>query len=692
MALGLEIPLLSLAFLVFAALLALYLKTRPPPPITPACDMANQSLVLPDGTRRSPYAASGLMERLDDEVRTTYDALQRSIVRFGNAPFLGTRKDDRSPFVFQTYSQVGERVADFASGLLQLGVRTGQKTFVGVYSQNRPEWVITEHAVTRQNMVLVPLYDTLGPDAVDFICNQAGVCAVVCDANKLPLLAKTLHNCKSVKLVVKMENVTGDDEKLFRGVAGVKLESFAEVERLGRSNRAPSQPPKPEDVCTVCYTSGTTGDPKGAMLTHRNMISDLAGVVVAVERSNLPRPFLTSRDVHLSYLPLAHMFERLVQLWVYSHGASIGFFRGDVKQLLSDVAELRPTIFPSVPRLLNRIYDKVLAKVEAKGGLAKKLFHMGLAAKQEEIKRRIIRRNSIWDLLVFRKIQAQLGGRVRAIVTGSAPIGDKTLTFLRAAFGVPVFEGYGQTECTAAATLTLPGDSSSGQVGPPLVCGEVKLFDVPDMNYFSRNNEGEVCFRGPHVMLGYLNNPEKTREAIDGDGWLHSGDIGRWLPNGTLKIIDRKKAIFKLSQGEYIAPEKIEQIYLRTPPLLNCFVYGSSLEAALVAVVVPDPETFTEWAAKEVPAAKGDYAALCKNPAVVQRVHANMEVTGLANGLRPFEQVKKIKLVTTAFSVENGLLTPTFKAKRPQLFDFFKRDIEELYAAIHADEAKQRHD
>ncbi|KAF7483062.1 Hypothetical predicted protein [Marmota monax] len=334
------------------------------------------------------------------------------------------------------------------------------------------------------------------------------------------------------------------------------------------------------------------------MLTHGNVVADFSGFLKVTEKVIFPRQddvlisFLplahmferviqsqwapTCADVHFSYLPLAHMFERMVQSVVYCHGGRVGFFQGDIRLLSDDMKALRPTIFPVVPRLLNRMYDKIFSQADTP--LKRWLLEFAARRKQAEVRSGIIRNNSIWDELFFNKIQASLGGRVRMIVTGAAPASPTVLGFLRAALGCQVYEGYGQTECTAGCTFTTPGDWTSGHVGAPLPCNHIKLVDVEELNYWTYKGEGEICVRGPNVFKGYLKDQDRTKEALDSDGWLHTGDIGKWLPEGTLKIIDRKKHIFKLAQGEYVAPEKIENIYIRSEPVAQIYVHGDSLK------------------------------------------------------------------------------------------------------------------
>ncbi|MBN3319720.1 ACSL1 ligase, partial [Atractosteus spatula] len=410
------------------------------------------------------------------------------------------------------------------------------------------------------------------------------------------------------------------------------------------------------------------------MLTHENIVSNCSAFTKVTEMTCC----LNTTDIHVSYLPLAHMFERVVQAVILCHGARIGFFQGDIRLLMDDLKTLRPTVFPVVPRLLNRMFDRIFG--QANTPVKRWLLEFASKRKEAELRSGIVRNDSMWDKLIFSKVQASLGGRVRLMVTGAAPVSPVVLSFLRTALGCQFYEGYGQTECTAGITLSMPGDWTAGHVGAPLPCNVVKLVDVPEMNYFAVNGEGEVCAKGPNVFKGYLKDPEKTAEALDQDGWVHTGDIGKWLPNGTLKIIDRKKHIFKLAQGEYIAPEKVENIYNRSEPVAQVFVHGDSLQACLVAIVVPDPDVLPSWARKR--GVEGSYVDLCKSKEVKSAILEDMLKRGKEAGLKSFEQVRDIALHPEMFSVQNGLLTPTLKAKRMDLRSHFREQIEEMYAKI----------
>ncbi|XP_070264276.1 long-chain-fatty-acid--CoA ligase 1 isoform X3 [Myotis yumanensis] len=692
-----------MGFGAFAALTTFWYATRPRA-LKPPCDLAMQSVEVAgsDGARRSTLLDSDEpIAYFYDDVRTVYEGFQRGIQVSNNGPCLGSRKPDQ-PYEWLSYKQVEEMSECVGSALIQKGFKAAPDQYIGIFAQNRPEWVIIEQGCFAFSMVVVPLYDTLGTEAITYIVNKAELSLVFVDKpEKANLLLEGVENklTPGLKVVVLMDSY--GSELVERGKkCGVEITSMKAMEDLGRANRKKPKPPAPEDLAVICFTSGTTGNPKGAMITHRNIVSDASGFVKVTENIVNPTPDdtlisflplahmfervvekvlgLNASDTHISFLPLAHMYEQLMQCVMLCHGAKIGFFQGDIRLLMDDLKVLQPTIFPVVPRLLNRMFDRIFG--QANTTLKRWLLDFASKRKEAELRSCIIRNNSLWDKLIFRKIQSNLGGKVRLMITGAAPVSATVLTFLRAALGCQFYEGYGQTECTAGCSLTIPGDWTAGHVGAPMPCNLIKLVDVEEMNYLAAKGEGEVCVKGPNVFQGYLKDPAKTAEALDKDGWLHTGDIGKWLPNGALKIIDRKKHIFKLAQGEYIAPEKIENIYLRSEPVAQVFVHGESLQAFLVAIVVPDVETLGRWAGKRGLA--GSFEELCRSKEVKKAILEDLVRLGKESGLKPFEQVKGLALHPELFSIENGLLTPTMKAKRPELRNYFRSQIDELYSTI----------
>ncbi|KAM4677186.1 long-chain-fatty-acid--CoA ligase 6 isoform 2-T2 [Discoglossus pictus] len=661
----------------FAAVIAYWFASRPKA-VKPPCNLLMQSeeLESSDGARHSVLGdGPKLLTCYYDDARTMYEVFQRGLHISENGPCLGSRKPNQ-PYEWLSYKEVSDRAECLGSGLIQQGCKPTTDQFIGVFAQNRPEWIISELACYTYSMVVVPLYDTLGQGAIRYIINTADISTVICDKpEKARLLLEHVEKGETpgLKSVVLMDPI--DPQLVERGRScAVRIQTMQELEDCGRKNRRAPVPPTPEDLSIVCFTSGTTGYPKGAMLTHGNVVADFSGFLKVTEKVIFPK----QDDVLISFLPLAHMFERVIQSVVYCHGGRIGFFQGDIRLLSDDMKTLRPTIFPVVPRLLNRMYDKIFSQADTP--IKRWILEFASKRKEAEVRRGVIRNNSLWDRLLFNKVQASLGGRVRMIVTGAAPASPTVLGFLRAALGCQVYEGYGQTECTAGCTFTTPGDWTSGHVGAPLPCNFIKLVDVEEMNYFASKGEGEICVKGPNVFKGYLKDKVKTAEALDNDGWLYTGDVGKWLQNGTLKIIDRKKHIFKLAQGEYIAPEKIENIYIRSEPVSQIYVHGDSLQAFLVGIVVPDAEVMPTWAKKKC--FEGSFAELCNKLEVKKAIMEDMVRLGKESGLHSFEQVKAIHIHTEMFSVQNGLLTPTLKAKRPELRDFFKQQIEELYSSV----------
>lgn len=416
---------------------------------------------------------------------------------------------------------------------------------------------------------------------------------------------------------------------------------------------------------------------KGVVLTHANLIANVAGSSFSVK--------FFSSDVYISYLPLAHIYERANQILTVYFGVAVGFYQGDNMKLLDDLAALRPTVFSSVPRLYNRIYAGIINAVKTSGGLKERLFNAAYNAKKQALLNGKSA-SPIWDRLVFNKIKDRLGGRVRFMTSGASPLSPEVMEFLKVCFGGRVTEGYGMTETSCVISGMDEGDNLTGHVGSPNPACEVKLVDVPEMNYTSADQphpRGEICVRGPIIFTGYYKDEIQTKEVIDEDGWLHTGDIGLWLPGGRLKIIDRKKNIFKLAQGEYIAPEKIENVYAKCKFVGQCFIYGDSFNSSLVAVVSVDPDVLKSWAASEG-IKGGDLRELCNNPRVKAAVLSDMDTVGREAQLRGFEFAKAVTLVLEPFTLENGLLTPTFKIKRPQAKEYFAEAITNMYKELGA--------
>ncbi|CAA2958869.1 long chain acyl- synthetase 6, peroxisomal-like [Olea europaea subsp. europaea] len=616
------------------------------------------------------------------EIVTLHDIFVHAVETFQDYKYLGTRiriDGTIGEYKWMTYGEAGTARSALGSGLRHYGLQPG--ACIGIYFINRPEWLIVDHACSAYSFTSVPLYDTLGPDAVKYIVNHADVQAIFCVTSTLNTLLSFLSEIPSVRVIVVLGGI---DEHLpsLPSMSGVKLISYSKLLGQGQSSIYPFCPPKPEDVATICYTSGTTGTPKGVVLSHGNLIASVAGMTLSIK--------FHPSDIYISYLPLAHIYERANQILSVYYGVAIGFYQGDSMKLMDDLAALRPTIFSSVPRLYNRIYAGITNAVKTSGVLKDRLFNAAYNSKKQAVMSGR-KPSPMWDTLVFNKIKDKLGGRVRLMTSGASPLSPDVMEFLRVCFGCPILEGYGMTETSCVISSMDESDTLTGHVGSPNPACEIKLVDVPEMNYTSEDlphPRGEICVRGPIIFQGYYKDEVQTREVIDDEGWLHTGDIGLWLPAGRLKIIDRKKNIFKLAQGEYIAPEKIENVYAKCKFVAQCFVYGDSLNSSLVAVVCVEPDVLKDWATSEGIKYE-DLGQLCNDPRARAAVLAEMDAVGKEAQLRGFELVKAVTLVIEPFTMENGLLTPTFKIKRPQAKAYFAKAISDMYAELSSDAPKR---
>ncbi|CAG9463780.1 unnamed protein product [Pedinophyceae sp. YPF-701] len=610
-------------------------------------------------------------------IQTLWDSFSASCEKFPERNLFGTRgtQEDGKPGPFEwiSYKDAYAQVKALSVTMAELGCKAEDRC--GIFGTNAPEWHMAMQACNSRAMACVPLYDTLGDDSIEYIINHAECTIVFANVKKLDILGKALAKCPKVKTVI-----TWGGEATTQ--LSVNTVSFEDAVKQGSGKPFTPLVPKSSDTCTIMYTSGTTGVPKGVVLTHEAVLAAAVGARMFGDEIDVG---FSERDVLISYLPLAHIFERVLEEMFVMVGASIGYFRGDVTGLMDDVGALKPTLFPGVPRVFDRVYNGLMAKIEKAGGIKKFLFNWMYSRKAYFIENGAdnLAASPLADKLVFSKVKGALGGNVRLILSGGAPLAKHVEEFLKVAFCARVCQGYGLTETCAASFVGNPNDlASTGTVGICMPSIEMKFESVPEMNYDATADPpaGEVCLRGKALFSEYYKMKDKTDEAVDDEGWFHTGDIGTLVtPQGYLKIVDRKKNIFKLAQGEYIAAEKVEEQYKKDSVVEQVWVYGNSFESFLVGVVVPTEAEIMAWAKKNGVA--GDYAAVCQSEEAKKHVLAKITATAKANGLKSFEQMKNIKLESTMFSVDNDLLTPTFKLKRPQLQKHYQADLDAMYKA-----------
>ncbi|BAU00640.1 hypothetical protein VIGAN_10225100 [Vigna angularis var. angularis] len=627
---------------------------------------------------RSLFAKNGFpapIEGLD----CCWDVFRLSVEKYPTSPMFGRREivnGKAGKYKWLTYKEVYDQVIKVGNSIRSCGYGEGIKC--GIYGANSAEWIMSMEACNAHGLYCVPLYDTLGAGAVEFIICHAEVSIAFVEEKKIPELLKTFPNAtKYLKTIVSFGKVTPEQKQEVEkfGLAIYSWDEFLQVDQ-GQSYDLPIK--KRSDICTIMYTSGTTGDPKGVLISNESIITLLAGVKRLLESVNEQ---LTEKDVYISYLPLAHIFDRVIEETFIWHGASIGFWRGDVKLLIEDIGELKPTIFCAVPRVLDRVYSGMTQKIASGGFLKRTLFNCAYSYKLNNMKKGFTHGEAspICDKIVFDKVKQGLGGRVRLILSGAAPLSAHVEGYLRVVTCCHVLQGYGLTETCAGTFVSLPNEMEMlGTVGPPVPNVDVCLESVPEMGYdaLASTPRGEICVKGKTLFSGYYKREDLTKEVLI-DEWFHTGDIGEWQPNGSMKIIDRKKNIFKLSQGEYVAVENLENIYGQVSCIESIWVYGNSFEAFLVAVVNPRKEALEQWAQEN--AISKDFNSLCEDARAKSYILAELSKIGKEKKLKGFEFIKGVHLDPIPFDMERDLITPTYKKKRPQLLKFYQNAIDNMY-------------
>jgi long-chain acyl-CoA synthetase len=558
-----------------------------------------------------------------------------------------------------SHREVLERVRRVARGLRLAGVERGDR--VAILSENRPEWAIADYACLTAGLTDVPLYPTLPPDQIAYILRDSGAVAIfVSNAEQAAKIDSIRAEVQTVKIVITFEAAaTGGGITLpaleKSGAEGESAETIA-------AHRREADEVEPDDLATLIYTSGTTGPPKGVMLTHDNIHSNVAGT-----REKIP---LSGTDVSLSFLPLSHIFQRMGDYMMFHTGTSIAYAE-NIDRVPVNLQEVRPTIVLSVPRLYEKMYARVLQNAVSSGALKKRIFFWarGVADRWSDIVLAggkpgwaLSKQYGLAQKLVFSKLKERTGGRMRYFVSGGAPLAPEINKFFYSA-GLTILEGYGLTETSPVITVNTPNAFRIGTVGPPIAGSEVEIAA-----------DGEILTRGPGVMKGYYNNPAATAEAIDSSGWFHTGDIGE-IRDGFLAITDRKKDIIVTAGGKNIAPQPIENLVKSNKFVTQAVMIGDKRKFPSI-LVVPNFEQLEDWA-KRRNIVWTDHAQLIAIPAVQTMMEE--EVMSQLKGLAHFESPKKVALLEHDFSLERGELTPTQKVKRRVVDQHYKQVIDALY-------------
>lgn len=581
-----------------------------------------------------------------------YDKLTK--LNLDSERFVMMRKVDKK-FTGIKFTEFRESIRNFANGLASLGIKRGD--MVGIVAENRPEWSYSDLAILSIGAVDVPMYPSSTASTIEYILNDSG-CKAVVVSNKLQLskVQKIKDNVKSLKYIIIMNETDAGD-----GILSMN-EVMEEGKDFARSNPnfldEEISKAKPEDLCTLIYTSGTTGEPKGVMLTNNNFVTNIRAAKQCIS--------IGETDIFLSFLPLSHSFERMAGYYTALSSGGMICYAESIDTVAENMLEIKPTIMTSVPRLFERIHAKVMKNVDASPPKKQKIFYWAIETgkKYQESKKKkklspfLAVKYKLADILVFKKIKARTGGRLRFFVSGGAALPQNIGEFFDA-LGIIIVEGYGLTESSPVITCNRLDDYKFGTVGKPIPGVEVKIA-----------GDGEIFARGPNIMKGYYNNKKATEEAVDKDGWLHTGDIGEFDKQGFVRITDRKKHLFKTSGGKYIAPQPLEDIFTRSN-FIDQFVLIGDNKTYLSALITPDFEALKEYAdSHNIPYSKVD--ELTKSPEIYQIIEK--DIATLQRNLANYERIRKFIILEKPFSIEGGELTPTLKVKR--------KLVEERYADL----------
>lgn len=593
-------------------------------------------------------------------------------------------------YEWQTYGEVFDRACCFASGLVNFGHNVD--TRAAILAETRAEWFIAFQGCFRQNITVVTIYSSLGEDALIHSLNETQVTTLICDSKQLKKLSAVSSSLKTIKNVIYFEDDGNEkDSGVSGGISNWTVLSFSEVEKLGKRSPVDPSLPSQNGVAVIMYTSGSTGLPKGVMITHGNIVATAAAI-----KTVIPNPGRS--DVYFAYLPLAHVLELAAESIMLCAGCAIGYgstltmtdTSSKIKKgTKGDVSVLKPTLMAAVPAIFDRVRDGVVKKVEEKGGLTKNLFNIGykrrLAAVEGSWFGAWGLERMLWDAIVFKRIRAVLGGRIRFMISGGAPLSGDSQRFINICMGAPIGQAYGLTETCAGATFSEWDDPSVGRVGPPIPCCYIKLVSWDEGGYKTSDKpmpRGEIVVGGFNVTAGYFNNPGKTSEVykVDERGmrWFYTGDIGQVYPDGCLEVIDRKKDIVKLQHGEYISLGKVEAALVSSDCVDNIMIHADPFHNYCVALVVPSHKALEKWA-DEAGIKYKDFSELCNKAEAVNEVKQALSKVAKAAKLDKFEIPAKIKLMPEPWTPESGLVTAALKIKREQLKAKFKDDLQMLY-------------
>lgn len=593
-----------------------------------------------------------------------------------------------SKYQYNTFDQLTDIMHDIGRGLVKMGLKPNSDDKLHLYAATSHKWMKMFLGAQSQGISVVTAYDTLGEKGLIHSLVQTGSNAIFTDNSLLSSLVKPVQAAQDIKFIIHFDSIDPEDKredgriyqsandainKIKEVRPDIKTFSFDELLKMGQDSRdeIDIHPPSADDLSCIMYTSGSTGEPKGVVLKHSNVVAGVGGASLNVTG------FIGGTDRVICFLPLAHIFELVFELLSFYWGSCIGYAtvktltKSSVKNCQGDLQEFKPTIMVGVAAVWETVRKGILNQIDDLPFLTKKIFWTTYNAKLN-MERFRIPGGGILGNLIFKKIRTATGGQLRYLLNGGSPISRDAQEFITNLL-CPMLIGYGLTETCASTTILNPSHFELGVAGDLTGCVTVKLVDVEELGYFAKNNQGEVWIKGANVTPEYYKNPEETSQALTSDGWFKTGDIGEWETNGHLKIIDRKKNLVKTMNGEYIALEKLESVYRSNEFVANICVYADQTKTKPVGIIVPNNAPLTKLA-KKLGIMKEDESSInienyLHDPKLVKAAYSDLLKTGKDQGLVGIELLAGIVFFDGEWTPQNGYVTSAQKLKRKEILN-----------------------